>query len=156
MGSVIPLKKSASSAYLELKNLLGSKLEKVESIIDLKLKSDVDLIQKMSNHHLKSGGKRLRALLTLGSAKLSGYNLGNRDINLAASVELIHSATLLHDDVIDESSIRRGAKTTNSIWGNQSSILTNLSAGTECSFIGIFTMGYDREGTKARGRHYGP
>ena len=123
MGSVIPLKKSASSAYLELKNLLGSKLEKVESIIDLKLKSDVDLIQKMSNHHLKSGGKRLRALLTLGSAKLSGYNLGNRDINLAACVELIHSATLLHDDVIDESSIRRGAKTTNSIWGNQSSIL---------------------------------
>ena len=83
----------------------------------------MDLIQKMSNHHLKSGGKRLRALLTLGSAKLSGYNLGERDINLSACVELIHSATLLHDDVIDESSIRRGVKTTNSIWGNQSSIL---------------------------------
>ena len=77
----------------------------------------------MSGHHLKSGGKRLRALLTLGSAKLSGYNLGDRDINLASCVELIHSATLLHDDVIDESSIRRGTKTTNSIWGNQSSIL---------------------------------
>ena len=77
----------------------------------------------MSKHHLKSGGKRLRALLTLGSAKLSGYELGERDINLSACVELIHSATLLHDDVIDESSKRRGAKTTNSIWGNQSSIL---------------------------------
>ena len=77
----------------------------------------------MSNHHLKSGGKRLRALLTLGAAKLSGYQLGKRDINLAACVELIHSATLLHDDVIDESSLRRGNKTTNSIWGNQSSIL---------------------------------
>ena len=64
----------------------------------------------MSGHHLKSGGKRLRALLTLGSAKLSGYNLGDRDINLASCVELIHSATLLHDDVIDESSIRRGTK----------------------------------------------
>ncbi len=123
MGSVIPLKKSASSAYLELKNLLNNKLEKVENVIDSKLKSDVSLIQKMSGHHLKSGGKRLRALLTLGSAKLSGYNLGSRDINLAACVELIHSATLLHDDVIDESSIRRGIKTTNSIWGNQSSIL---------------------------------
>ncbi len=123
MGSVIPLKKSASSAYLELKNLLNNKLEKVEKTIESKLKSDINLIQKMSDHHLKSGGKRLRALLTLGSAKLSGYDLGSRDINLAACVELIHSATLLHDDVIDESDIRRGVKTTNSIWGNQSSIL---------------------------------
>ena len=123
MGSVIPLKKSASSAYLELKNLLANKLDKVEEIIALKLKSDVSLIQKMSDHHLSSGGKRLRALLTLGSAKLSGYDLGNRDINLAACVELIHAATLLHDDVIDESSLRRGIKTSNSIWGNQSSIL---------------------------------
>ena len=123
MGSVIPLKKSANSAYLELKNLLENKLSKVEGVIESKLKSDVNLIQKMSDHHLKSGGKRLRALLTLGSAKLSGYNLGDRDINLASCVELIHSATLLHDDVIDESSVRRGTKTTNSIWGNQSSIL---------------------------------
>ena len=123
MGSVIPLKKSANSAYVELKNLLSKKLTKVESVINLRLKSEVNLIQKMSDHHLQSGGKRLRALLTLGSAKLSGYLLGERDINLAACVELIHSATLLHDDVIDESSLRRGIKTTNSIWGNQSSIL---------------------------------
>ena len=123
MGSVIPLKKSANSAYLELKNLLGNKLEKVEVLIELKLKSEVNLIEKMSDHHLRSGGKRLRALLTLGSAKLSGYELGKRDINLAACVELIHAATLLHDDVIDESSLRRGSKTTNSIWGNQSSVL---------------------------------
>ena len=68
MGSVVPLKKSANSAYLELKNLLGSKLEKVENLIEFKLKSNVSLIEKMSEHHLKSGGKRLRALLTLGSA----------------------------------------------------------------------------------------
>ena len=123
MGSVIPLKKSANSAYLDLKNLLNEKISKVDEVIELKLHSEVNLIKKMSNHHLRSGGKRLRALLTLGSAKLSGYNLGERDINLAACVELIHSATLLHDDVIDESSLRRGVKTTNSIWGNQSSIL---------------------------------
>jgi octaprenyl-diphosphate synthase len=123
MGSVIPLKKSANSAYLDLKNLLNEKISKVDKAIELKLHSEVNLIKKMSNHHLRSGGKRLRALLTLGSAKLSGYNLGERDINLAACVELIHSATLLHDDVIDESSLRRGVKTTNSIWGNQSSIL---------------------------------
>ncbi len=123
MGSVIPLKKSANSAYLDLKNLLNKKLTQVENLIQLKLESEIDLIKKMSSHHLSSGGKRLRALLTLGSAKLSGYNLGERDVNLAACVELIHSATLLHDDVIDESSLRRGIKTTNSIWGNQSSIL---------------------------------
>ena len=123
MGSVIPLKKSANSAYLELKNLLSDKLEKVETLIKERLKSDVNLIEKMSDHHLNSGGKRLRALLTLESAKLTGYKADNRDINLAACVELIHSATLLHDDVIDESALRRGVKTTNSIWGNQSSIL---------------------------------
>ena len=123
MGSVVPLKKSANSAYLELKNILSKKLEKVERLIQQKLKSDVNLIGIMSSHHLNSGGKRLRALLTLESAKLTGYKDESRDINLAACVELIHSATLLHDDVIDESELRRGVKTTNSIWGNQSSIL---------------------------------
>ena len=123
MGSVVPLKKSANSAYLELKNLLSEKLNKVENLVQKKLKSDVSLIEKMTNHHLNSGGKRLRALLTLGSAKLTGFKEQNRDINLAACVELIHSATLLHDDVIDESKLRRGSQTTNSIWGNQSSIL---------------------------------
>ena len=123
MGLVVPLKKSANSAYLELKNLLSGKLQNVETLIQQKLKSDVSLIEKMSNHHLRSGGKRLRALLTLGSGKLTGYKGEKRDINLAACVELIHSATLLHDDVIDESALRRGVKTTNSIWGNQSSIL---------------------------------
>ena len=73
IGSVIPLKKSANSAYLELKNLLSNKLEKVEVLIKQRLKSDVNLIEEMSNHHLSSGGKRLRALLTLESAKLTGY-----------------------------------------------------------------------------------
>ena len=123
MGSVIPLKKSVNSAYLDLKNLLNGKLESVEKLINNKLNSDVDLIKKMSDYHLNSGGKRIRALLTMGSAKLGGYLDGKRDINLAACVELIHSATLLHDDVIDESEVRRGNKTTNAIWGNQSSIL---------------------------------
>jgi len=123
MGSVIPLKKSANSAYFDLKNFLSVKLGSVEKLIDHKLKSHVGLIQKMSKYHLNSGGKRIRALLTMGSAKLGGYSGGERDINLAACVELIHSATLLHDDVIDESNVRRGIKTTNSIWGNQSSIL---------------------------------
>jgi octaprenyl-diphosphate synthase len=124
MGSVIPLKKSANSAYLELKNLVNDKLSEVEKLIEIKLDSKVSLIKKMSNYHLNSGGKRIRALLTLGSAKLSGYDpLGQRDVSLSACVQLIHSATLLHDDVIDESDLRRGIKTTNALWGNQSSIL---------------------------------
>ena len=123
MGSVVPLKKSVNSAYLELKNLVANKLLKVENLIELKLHSKIELINKMSNHHFGSGGKRMRAMLTLGSAKLTGYIDGDRDVNLATCVELIHSATLLHDDVIDESKVRRGNKTTNAVWGNQSSIL---------------------------------
>ena len=124
MGSVIPLKKSANSAYLDLKNLVNARLIEVEKLIEIKLDSKVNLINKMSEYHLKSGGKRLRALLTLGSAKLAGYDQKEkRDVNLSACVELIHSATLLHDDVIDESDLRRGIKTSNALWGNQSSIL---------------------------------
>ena len=123
MGSVMPLKKEIDNAYIELKSLVGNRLEDVNQRIKYKLSSEISLIHKITNHHLKSGGKRIRPLLTLGSAKLCGYNNGNRDVNLAACVELIHSATLLHDDVIDNSSLRRGIETSNTIWGNQSSIL---------------------------------
>ena len=123
MGSVIPLKKEIDNSYLELKNLVGNKLENVSQQIKYKLASEINLIHKMTNYHLKSGGKRIRPLLTLASAKLCGYKNGNRDTNLAACIELIHNATLLHDDVIDNSDLRRGIKTTNVIWGNQSSIL---------------------------------
>jgi octaprenyl-diphosphate synthase len=123
MGTVIQLKRQINNSYLDLKNSVEEKLVLVEEKIKNRLASEVDLVQKISNYHLKTGGKRLRALLTLGSSKLCGYLKGGRDINLAACVELIHSATLMHDDVIDNSDIRRGKKTTNLIWGNQSSIL---------------------------------
>jgi len=123
MGSVIPLKKEVDNSYLDLVNLVGNKLNDVNQQIKYKLASEVNLIHKMTNYHLKSGGKKIRPLLTLSSAKLCGYEKGNRDVNLAACVELIHNATLLHDDVIDNSKLRRGIKTSNTIWGNQSSIL---------------------------------
>ena len=123
MGSVIPLKKEVDNSYLELVNLVGNKLNEVNQQIKYKLASEINLIHKMTNYHLKSGGKKIRPLLTLCSAKLCGYEKGNRDVNLAACVELIHNATLLHDDVIDNSNLRRGIKTSNTIWGNQSSIL---------------------------------
>jgi octaprenyl-diphosphate synthase len=94
-----------------------------EEKIKTKLISDVELVQKMTDYHMKTGGKRLRALLTLGTAKLCGYAKGSRDVNLAACVELIHSATLMHDDVIDEGEVRRGKETLNKIWNNHSSVL---------------------------------
>ena len=89
-----------------LKNLLGSE----------------PLISDLSNHIIGSGGKRIRPLLTIACSKLCNY-IGSRHIELASVIEFIHTATLLHDDVIDESKLRRGSQTTNSIWGNQSSIL---------------------------------
>ena len=123
MGTVVHLKKQINNSYYDLRNSVEDKLILVEEKINSKLTSRVDLVHKMTEYHLKTGGKRLRALLTLESAKLCGYNKGGRDINLAACVELIHAATLMHDDVIDSSDIRRGKKTLNTIWGNQSSIL---------------------------------
>ena len=132
MGSVIPLKKEIDNSYLDLKNLVGNRLNNVSEQIKYKLASEIDLIHKMTSYHLKSGGKRIRPLLTLGSAKLCGYKDGSRDINLAACVELIHNATLLHDDVIDNSDLRRGAKTSNAIWGNQSSILVGDYLFSRC------------------------
>ena len=123
MGIVVQLKNQINNSYFQLKNAVEDKLILVEERIKSKLTSDVELVQKMSDYHLNTGGKRLRALLTLGSAKLCNYSKGTRDINLAACVELIHAATLMHDDVIDNGSVRRGKKTLNKVWGNQSSIL---------------------------------
>ncbi len=123
MGTVIQLKNKINNSYFQLKDSVEDKLLLVEEKIKSKLVSDVELVKKMTEYHLDTGGKRLRALLTLGSAKICGYSKGTRDINLAACVELIHAATLMHDDVIDNGSVRRGKKTLNSIWNNHSSIL---------------------------------
>ena len=123
MGTVVQLKNQINDSYFQLKDSVEEKLVLTEEKIKSKLASDVELVQKMTDYHIKTGGKRLRALLTLGSAKLCRYSKGSRDINLAACVELIHSATLMHDDVIDEGIIRRGKKTLNKVWDNQSSVL---------------------------------
>ena len=123
MGTVVQLNNKINNSYSELKSSVEDKLILVEERIKSKLSSQVDLVDEMTRYHLRTGGKRLRALLTLGSARLCGYQKGSRDVNLAACVELIHAATLMHDDVIDNGEIRRGKKTLNKIWGNQSSIL---------------------------------
>ena len=123
MGTVVQLKNQINNSYLELKNSVEDKLVLVDEKIKSKLLSKVNLVDEMTKYHLRTGGKRLRALLTLGSSKLCGYSKGSRDVNLAACVELIHAATLMHDDVIDNGEVRRGKKTLNNIWGNKSAIL---------------------------------
>ena len=122
-NNIVQLEKfQKNTPYDSLKEIFNNDLDKVEEFTKSKLSSEVDLIGKMALYQLSSGGKRLRSILTLASSKIAEYK-GEHDIHLAACVELIHSATLLHDDVIDNSTVRRGKKTTNIIWGNQPSIL---------------------------------
>ena len=123
MGTVVQLKNQINDSYFQLKHSVEDKLVLTEEKIKSKLSSEVELVQKMTKYHIETGGKRFRALLTLSTAKLCGYSKGSRDVNLAACVELIHSATLMHDDVIDEGVLRRGKETLNKIWNNHSSVL---------------------------------
>ena len=120
--NVLPFKKIKTNPFEEIKSAYQEQLKKVDDHIKLKLSSHVELVGEMATHLMSTGGKRLRPLLTICSSEIFNYK-GNRHINLAACVELIHNATLLHDDVIDKSDSRRGFKTTNAIWGNKSSIL---------------------------------
>jgi len=107
----------------KLRNFLKDDLEKVSSLIKLRMKSEhAPLIEEIVDHLIKAGGKHLRPLLTLASAKICGYQ-GNSHIQLAAAVEFIHTATLLHDDVVDESDRRRGKSSVNILWDNASSVL---------------------------------
>src|SRR5229473_1700551 len=105
-----------------LSQLLGSELDRVNQLIVERMQSPVELIPQLAGHLVASGGKRLRPMLTLGCARLCGYS-GSRHIALAAAVEFIHTATLLHDDVVDASDLRRGRDTANAVWGNKPAIL---------------------------------
>jgi len=102
--------------------LLSGELERVNQLIVERMQSPVALIPQLAGHIVASGGKRLRPMLTLGCARLCGYG-GCRHIALAAAVEFIHTATLLHDDVVDASDLRRGRDTANAVWGNKPPIL---------------------------------
>jgi len=102
--------------------LTAGDMERVNHAILDRMQSSVMLIPQLAGHIIAAGGKRLRPMLTLASAGLCGYG-GGRHIGLAACVEFIHTATLLHDDVVDESDLRRGAATANAVWGNKSSVL---------------------------------
>ncbi|MFZ2236250.1 MAG: polyprenyl synthetase family protein, partial [Dokdonella sp.] len=97
-------------------------MQAVNTLIRSRLASDVVLINQISEHIIAGGGKRLRPMLHLLAAKAAGYD-GERHIPLAALIEFIHTSTLLHDDVVDESDLRRGRKTANALWGNAASVL---------------------------------
>jgi octaprenyl-diphosphate synthase len=105
-----------------LVELTADDLARVNETILQRMQSPVILIPQLAGHLIAAGGKRLRPMLTLGASRLCGYR-GDRHIGLAAAVEFIHTATLLHDDVVDESDLRRGLATANSVWGNKSSVL---------------------------------
>ncbi len=105
-----------------LNRLVGEGMAMVNHVIFDSVTQDVPLINDIARHIISAGGKRLRPALTIACAMLCGYT-GDRHVHLAAAVELIHTATLLHDDVVDESTLRRGDQTANAIWSNQASVL---------------------------------
>ncbi len=105
-----------------IKALALDDLERVNQVIRARLQSDVVLINQLGNHIVGSGGKRLRPILLLIASRALGYR-GEAHLLLAAIVEFIHTATLLHDDVVDASELRRGQSTANAIWGNEASVL---------------------------------
>ena len=124
MGVVVPLEDSGKkkASLGALLGLVRDDMEGVNSLILSKAGSHVELIPEIARHLISSGGKRLRPMLTIAAAQMCGYE-GDGHIKLAASVEFMHTATLLHDDVVDESDMRRGKLAARMLWGNQASVL---------------------------------
>ena len=116
---------STSSVFIDFNSiytLVSKDIDAVNSLIQRRLQSDVVLVNQLSVYIINSGGKRLRPLLALLVARACGYQ-GDQHVDVAAIVEFIHTATLLHDDVVDESDLRRGKETANNVWGNQAAVL---------------------------------
>ena len=124
MGVVVPFEepRDASETLKPLLEIVAEDMQAVNRIILDKAVSDVELIPRLAHHLIDSGGKRLRPMLTIASARLCGY-VGQGHVRLAAAVEFMHTATLLHDDVVDESNLRRGRQTANAQFGNAASVL---------------------------------
>ena len=124
MGVVVPLdQKDQPGASLQpLMRLVGDDMKRVNGLILKRTGSDVELIPELAGHLIGSGGKRIRPMLTIAAAQMFGYE-GDAHVTLAASVEFMHTATLLHDDVVDESSMRRGKAAARIVWGNEASVL---------------------------------
>ncbi|MEM0899650.1 MAG: polyprenyl synthetase family protein [Pseudomonadota bacterium] len=123
MGVVVSLPDQPPAAGIEnLLALTKDDMGRVNDMIFAKCGSDVDMIPEVARHLVDSGGKRLRPMITLAAAQMFGYE-GDGHVKLAFAVEFMHTATLLHDDVVDESDLRRSKPTARMIWGNQASVL---------------------------------
>ena len=121
-ATIHPLKPGHAPSLDALLELVAEDMNGVNAVILERMQSKVALIPELAGHLIAGGGKRMRPMLTLACGKLLGYP-GTRHHELAAAVEFIHTATLLHDDVVDRSGMRRGKRTANLIWGNSASVL---------------------------------
>ena len=122
MAVVIPFSSPGDATIDRLVERVASDMQRVNAEILTRTGSEVTMIPEVANHLISSGGKRLRPMLTLAMASLTGYS-GDGHIKLAAAVEFMHTATLLHDDVVDESEMRRGKPAARMVWGNEASVL---------------------------------
>ncbi len=122
MAVVVPFESPHPASIERLTKLVAPDMERVNTAILARTGSDVTMIPEVASHLISSGGKRLRPMLTLAMARLSGYS-GDGHIKLSAAVEFLHTATLLHDDVVDQSDMRRGKQAARMLWGNEASVL---------------------------------
>jgi octaprenyl-diphosphate synthase len=122
LAVIVPFESPQGASLTQLADLVAPDMERVNTTILARTGSEVTMIPEVANHLIASGGKRLRPMLTLAMAKLAGYS-GDGHIKFAAAVEFMHTATLLHDDVVDESDMRRGKLAARMLWGNEASVL---------------------------------
>jgi octaprenyl-diphosphate synthase len=122
LAVIVPFESHSTASINRLVELVAAGMERVNATILSRTGSGVTMIPEIANHLIASGGKRLRPMLTLSMAQLSGYT-GDGHVKLAAAVEFMHTATLLHDDVVDESELRRGKLAARMLWGNEASVL---------------------------------
>ena len=122
LAAILDAPRDATESLAPILELVAADMASVNKLILDRAVSDVELIPELAHHLIDSGGKRLRPMLTIAAAKLCNYS-GDGHVKLAAAVEFMHTATLLHDDVVDESDIRRGKKAARLLWGNQASVL---------------------------------
>jgi octaprenyl-diphosphate synthase len=122
LAVIVPFESHSSPSIAQLIKLVAPDMERVNTTILSRTGSEVTMIPEIAQHLIESGGKRLRPMLTLAMAQLAGYG-GDGHVKLAAAVEFMHTATLLHDDVVDESEMRRGRLAARMLWGNEASVL---------------------------------
>jgi len=119
---IVPFETAREPSIDPLVDLVAADMDRVNATIISRTGSEVTMIPEVANHLINSGGKRLRPMLTLALSRLVGY-AGDGHVKLAAAVEFMHTATLLHDDVVDESELRRGRLAARMLWGNEASVL---------------------------------